>query len=231
MNRRATKLAAVYLLLGLVATWAVALVASAVDSPQRVGGWPLAAPERKDPNVCYTLRQSLVTERVEFVGATYGSLAGAIPESDRVPLSDLSGSILAGPLPLREGSPVRMIVAVESIGWPLRALRCEIIGDVWTESAEVIDNFRVGPPYQTKGGARLSPPSQALSSQRVVPLTTYWPGLLADTAFYALLFAGLHQLATWGRRARRRKRGNCAACGYDLTGLNSATCPECGHTP
>jgi hypothetical protein len=30
------------------------------------------------------------------------------------------------------------------------------------------------------------------------------------------------------RRWRRRKRGECVACGYDLTGNVSGICPECG---
>ena len=31
------------------------------------------------------------------------------------------------------------------------------------------------------------------------------------------------------RRYRRRKRGLCIRCGYDLTGNVSGTCPECGE--
>ncbi len=31
------------------------------------------------------------------------------------------------------------------------------------------------------------------------------------------------------RRYRRRKRGWCIGCGYDLTGNLSGTCPECGE--
>lgn len=47
-----------------------------------------------------------------------------------------------------------------------------------------------------------------------------------------LVFAGL---ATWtcfwplARRRARRRRGLCVACGYDLRGSSSGTCPECGH--
>ena len=31
------------------------------------------------------------------------------------------------------------------------------------------------------------------------------------------------------RRRRRRKRGLCVACGYNLQGLTDARCPECGR--
>jgi len=27
------------------------------------------------------------------------------------------------------------------------------------------------------------------------------------------------------------RRSHCGQCGYDLTGMNAPTCPECGHTP
>jgi len=32
------------------------------------------------------------------------------------------------------------------------------------------------------------------------------------------------------RRARRRLAGKCVACGYDLAGNKSGTCPECGQS-
>lgn len=38
-------------------------------------------------------------------------------------------------------------------------------------------------------------------------------------------------LSLWNplRKYRRRKRGECPRCGYDLTGNESGTCPECGR--
>ncbi len=32
------------------------------------------------------------------------------------------------------------------------------------------------------------------------------------------------------RRYRRRRRGECIGCGYNLTGNESGMCPECGET-
>ncbi len=44
---------------------------------------------------------------------------------------------------------------------------------------------------------------------------------------YPALFYARRAAAAW-RRARRRKRGLCAHCGYNLTGNVSGRCSECG---
>lgn len=64
-----------------------------------------------------------------------------------------------------------------------------------------------------------------------LPLMPLWPGFAVNTAFYAASIATLwltiggstHLLGT---KKRRRKRGLCESCGYDIQGLE--TCPECG---
>jgi predicted RNA-binding Zn-ribbon protein involved in translation (DUF1610 family) len=33
----------------------------------------------------------------------------------------------------------------------------------------------------------------------------------------------------YGTRTERKEKGQCLACGYDLTGNVSGTCPECGE--
>jgi hypothetical protein len=85
------------------------------------------------------------------------------------------------------------------------------------------------------GGIDLSPESpqywEALSV-RALPLRPIWPGLAADTAFYAgawwLLLLAPGRL----RRTLRRRRGRCTRCGYDRAGLTpGAPCPECGGEP
>lgn len=65
-----------------------------------------------------------------------------------------------------------------------------------------------------------------------LPLMPLWPGFAVNTAFYAASIAtlwltvsgGLHLMGT---KKRRRKRGLCESCGYDIQGL--PTCPECGR--
>lgn len=65
-----------------------------------------------------------------------------------------------------------------------------------------------------------------------------WGGVLNDL-LVVLLLAGLaYSFAGWpawfashplSRRSRRLARGQCADCGYDLRGLDTGVCPECGH--
>ena len=54
-----------------------------------------------------------------------------------------------------------------------------------------------------------------------VPL---WFVILACSAYPAIAF-----IRGPLRRWRRRKRGLCVKCGYDLTGNVSGACPECAH--
>ena len=71
----------------------------------------------------------------------------------------------------------------------------------------------------------------------LLPVTPVWPGLIANTAiwglvWYAILFLPLRYLPLPLRllpssAANRKRRGLCVACGYDLTGA-TGRCPECG---
>ncbi|MEQ9095994.1 MAG: hypothetical protein RIE32_06995 [Phycisphaerales bacterium] len=63
-----------------------------------------------------------------------------------------------------------------------------------------------------------------------LPLLPIWPGFAINTGFYALLLFIAWRLPGVLRRAVRRRRGRCAACGYDRGGLDpGAACPECGE--
>lgn len=64
-----------------------------------------------------------------------------------------------------------------------------------------------------------------------------WWGAGHDLVALALLAALLYSLTgweawlaakPWSRSARRRRRGLCVACGYDLQGIEGGVCPECG---
>ena len=57
----------------------------------------------------------------------------------------------------------------------------------------------------------------------IVPFWMVVAGLLAYPA-HTLIHGSLRYLRRW----RRRKRGECANCGYNLTGNVTGVCSECG---
>ena len=63
-----------------------------------------------------------------------------------------------------------------------------------------------------------------------LPLYPLWPGFALNTLFYAALAWGVWQVPLVIRRRRRRSKGKCVRCGYDLKGLGvGGVCPECGN--
>jgi len=58
---------------------------------------------------------------------------------------------------------------------------------------------------------------------------TLW--LIADVIGLVLLAVWIRKTLAWllrWRSGRRALAGRCPSCGYDLTGLATSTCPECG---
>lgn len=111
---------------------------------------------------------------------------------------------------------------VQASGWPMIALATE-----HQRAADFSHRQRfainIGGSRDTGSAWRPS------GSPRLLPLLPIWPGILVDTAVFAaiwwVLFAGVFLL----RSHRRRRRGLCARCGYDLQHTHRGQlCPECG---
>lgn len=105
---------------------------------------------------------------------------------------------------------VQSIVST-SAGWPWQAGQGRAIMDgtpsrVWRE----------GIPTVTIGPVAFK-----------LPLRPIWLGLLGNTLFYAAIVLVMLVALRFHRTRRRRGRGRCVACGYEL-GEGVGVCPECG---
>ena len=107
-------------------------------------------------------------------------------------------------------------------GWPLLSMWCEY-EYVWPPGAwrTNIEHGAMSVPM-TRAGRGRRPITMGL------PLRPIWHGFLANSAFYAVLLYSLTGAPFTVRQSRRRRRGRCLSCGYDLRGRPSQGCPECG---
>ncbi len=81
------------------------------------------------------------------------------------------------------------------------------------------------------GGIKLSsaPRTMGYMGLRALPYMPIWSGLALNTAFYALLFFAVVRIGRAFKRSRRFGRGLCPKCKYDRVFDYQLPCPECGH--
>lgn len=105
-------------------------------------------------------------------------------------------------------------------GWPVRAMWC------------YYRSTRSSATSSWHGGIAFRETTVATGwyggSMDVLPILPIWSGLIVNTAVYGgawwLVLIGPRRARRW----RRRRRGWCVACGYDLEGQVVGGCPECG---
>jgi hypothetical protein len=108
------------------------------------------------------------------------------------------------------------------IGWPCTSfsvtLEPRILGAVPASD----------PPPVFRGGF-MSDLTRGWGPVRVVAWRPVFPGLLYGSLFWAVMVSPLIFAPAAVKARLRRRRGQCAVCGYDRRGLApAALCPECG---
>ncbi len=111
-------------------------------------------------------------------------------------------------------------------GWPAPALRSHV-EPLRIESGRLASGWDLPVAEIIRRGVPTNRLPAVIRSHtdRRIPLLPRWGGLTADTLFYAapwwLILITPGALKRW--RRRRRGRGRCIHCGYDLTGLPAGT--------
>jgi len=113
---------------------------------------------------------------------------------------------------LAAGAPMD---AVSARGWPRSALWYEVT---------FLNGVRTN-----RGGIEVPAKSERwLGPGPVLPCRVLPVGFAVNTALYGAAWFGLLFVPGFARRARRRHRGLCPDCAYDLSHAEHRRCPECG---
>lgn len=146
------------------------------------------------------------------------------PEDSFLPLGDparLPRWVAVPPGP----EPALVYVDTGASGWPLRCFASES----WQRRTN--SGTPDSPRYAWREQLRHNILLATTPSGRIfLPLRPIWTGLIGDTLLFGAC-AWLGVAAVTGLRSyRRRRRGGCPECGYDLSATpNTSPCPECGR--
>lgn len=113
---------------------------------------------------------------------------------------------------------------VSAAGWPRHCIR----GSILPVPSSLRDSDDPNVMPVVRGAVRRPDSSNDLHGSSVIPLAPMPAGLAINTLFWGGIPAALGLTFAGGGAVRRRRRGWCVACGYDLAGSPGA-CPECGR--
>lgn len=131
-------------------------------------------------------------------------------------------------------TPLEVWSAVEERrGFPFAALRSTIFGTLDKASPSIfVSPDSIVLENAPDGSGVINGRRDSIVTVRALSYSPLWPGFLANTLIFAVLWAVVIAAAAWlfgtvtGRRAMAQ--GRCPKCGYDLLGNHAGGCPECG---
>jgi len=108
-------------------------------------------------------------------------------------------------------------------GWPWRAMRVtmEQLPPAVRGTPAILD-------HRIIEGILLKKNTTNAYSPVVIPTRILWLGFIGNTALAAVVLITAGAAFKTYRTSRRRRKGRCLACGYDLSGQTTPGCPECG---
>lgn len=126
------------------------------------------------------------------------------------------------------GDPVPMIqITRDRFGWPLRTLSREQAHAGHVENAASIAAVGdLNNPNSYRWGIRWPWGKGRFGKAKTLPIAIMWGGLITNAVLWGFVWMLLVGIYSVWRSSRRRKRGLCARCGYQLEDQNA--CPECG---
>lgn len=108
-------------------------------------------------------------------------------------------------------------------GWPFRAMMI-IAGPGFDSEDKLLRGIPWDAPTWLRGRP-IAPPSQV--GPIYLPLKIIWPGFIANTLLYSLVFYSIFFMHFKLRHVLRLKRKQCIKCGYPIG--QSEICTECGE--
>lgn len=116
----------------------------------------------------------------------------------------------------------QFFVTRDVLGWPMGAMesvRCEYL-PLSGAGAIRVEDVSIG------SGIRVHRGSGPGAFESFLPMRPMAMGFTVNVLLYTLVAFGVLSLVARWRASRRKRDGECAACGYELAGLR--TCAECG---
>ncbi len=115
------------------------------------------------------------------------------------------------------GDPVFMKLKERAAGWPSLAVVDRTMEKRWGTA------LLAGHDLSFRRSASANPVDT--TTLAFMPI---WRGFAVDVAFFGLAWAGVIAILIRVRRCFRVGAGMCPQCRYDMKGLTSGVCPDCG---